>query len=387
MEITSRYCKESIKPFDLSRPPLMRAKLIKIDDNRHILVINFHHIISDGVSQGILMNEILELYSNVPLPEVNVQYKDYVEWNHTFNQSAAMKKQEAYWLDVYRDIPSKLDFPYDYKRHHIDTFEGSSVFLEMERELSDHIRKLAKHTGTTLYTVMLSAYYVLLNKYTNQTDIVVGTAAAGRLHPDLQDVFGVFVNTLALRNEIDTSNSFKEFLQQTKERTIAAFDNSEYPFDDLIRKLNGVRESNRNPLFDTMFVLEDARMFTKQKGDVKLSPIIFELDNAKFDMIFNVLDFEQKIVLNIEYSTNLFKEETIQKIAEDYFRILEEVSENLDVTLHQIDMISRQEKRTLLESFNHTKTAYPKGKAIHQLFEEQVNRIPDHTAVVFEDQN
>ncbi len=298
-----------------------------------------------------------------------------------------MKKQEAYWLDVYRDIPSKLDFPYDYKRHHIDTFEGSSVFLEMEQELSDHIRKLAKHTGTTLYTVMLSAYYVLLNKYTNQTDIVVGTAAAGRLHPDLQDVFGVFVNTLALRNEIDTSNSFKEFLQQTKERTIAAFDNSEYPFDDLIRKLNGVRESNRNPLFDTMFVLEDARMFTKQKGDVKLSPIIFELDNAKFDMIFNVLDFEQKIVLNIEYSTNLFKEETIQKIAEDYFRILEEVSENLDVTLHQIDMISRQEKRTLLESFNHTKTAYPKGKAIHQLFEEQVNRIPDHTAVVFEDQN
>ncbi|MEB3130340.1 bacitracin non-ribosomal peptide synthetase BacA [Bacillus paralicheniformis] len=386
MEITSRYCKESIKPFDLSRPPLMRAKLIKIDDIRHILVINFHHIISDGVSQGILMNEILELYSNVPLPEVNVQYKDYVEWNHTFNQSAAMKKQEAYWLDVYRDIPSKLDFPYDYKRHHIDTFEGSSVFLEMERELSDHIRKLAKHNGTTLYTVMLSAYYVLLNKYTNQTDIVVGTAAAGRLHPDLQDVFGVFVNTLALRNEVDTSYSFKEFLQQTKERTIAAFDNSEYPFDDLIRKLNGVRESNRNPLFDTMFVLEDARMFTKQKGDVKLSPIIFELDNAKFDMIFNVLDFEQKIVLNIEYSTSLFKDETIQKIAEDYFRILEEVSENLDVALHQIDMISRQEKRTLLESFNHTKTAYPKGKAIHQLFEEQAKRIPDHTAVVFEDQ-
>ncbi|MCY9248299.1 non-ribosomal peptide synthetase, partial [Bacillus haynesii] len=386
MEITSRYCKESIKPFDLSRPPLMRAKLIKIDDIRHILVMNFHHIISDGVSQGILMNEILELYSNEPLPEVSVQYKDYVEWNHTFNQSDAMKKQEAYWLDVYRDIPSKLDFPYDYKRHHIDTFEGSSVFLEMGQELSDHIRKLAKHTGTTLYTVMLSAYYVLLNKYTNQTDIVVGTAAAGRLHPDLQDVFGVFVNTLALRNEVDTSNSFKEFLQQTKERTIAAFDNSEYPFDDLIRKLNGVRESNRNPLFDTMFVLEDARMFTKQKGDVKLSPIIFELDNAKFDMIFNVLDFEQKIVLNIEYSTSLFKEETIQKIAEDYFRILEEVSENRDVALYQIDMISSQEKRTLLESFNHTKTAYPKGKAIHQLFEEQAKRIPDHTAVVFEDQ-
>ncbi|WP_275667432.1 non-ribosomal peptide synthetase [Bacillus swezeyi] len=386
MKVTSAYCKESIKPFDLRRPPLMRAKLIKIGDHKHILVINFHHIVSDGVSQGILMNEILELYSHTPLPEANVQYKDYTEWNHTFNQSAAMKKQEKYWLDVYRDLPEKLDFPYDNKRQNIDTFEGSNVYVEMDQKLTQNIRMLAKKTGTTLYTVMLSAYYVLLNKYTDHTDIVVGTAAAGRLHPDLQNVFGVFVNTLALRNEIDTSKRFKEFLNQTKDRTIAAFEHSEYPFDDLIRKLHNVREPNRNPLFDTMFVLEDARMFTKQKGDVKLSPIIFELDNAKFDMIFNVLDFEQQIVLNIEYSTNLLKEETTLRIAENYIRILEEISANLDVTLDQIDMISHEERRMLVEEFNNTEAAYSKEKTVHQLFEEQAKRTPDQTAVVFEEQ-
>ncbi|MEK5097378.1 amino acid adenylation domain-containing protein [Bacillus sp. FSL W8-0848] len=384
MKVTSAYCKESTKPFDLSRPPLMRAKLITIDDDKHILVINFHHIVADGASQGILMNEILELYAGEPLPEPGVQYKDYAEWHHTFHQSAAMKKQEEYWLDVYRDLPPKLDFPYDFKRRNIDAFEGSNVYLHIDQKLSEQIRELAKHKGTTLYMVMLSAYYVLLNKYTSQTDIVVGTAAAGRLHQDLQDVFGVFVNTLALRNKIDTSKRFTEFLNQTKEHTITAFEHSEYQFDDLIRKLEVKRESNRNPLFDTMFVLEDARMFTKQKGGVKLSPIIFELDNAKFDMTFNILDFEQEIILNIEYSTNLFKEETISRIAENYIGILKEITANPDVALNQIEMISRQEKQCLLQEFNNTQADYPKGETIHRLFEEQVKRTPDQTAVVFE---
>ncbi|NWN77335.1 non-ribosomal peptide synthetase [Bacillus sp. (in: firmicutes)] len=386
MEATSAYCKESTRPFDLSRPPLMRVKLITISEDRHILVINFHHIVADGVSQGILMNEILELYTGEPLPEAGVQYKDYVEWHHTFHQSAAMKKQEKFWLDVYRDIPARLDFPYDDKRENIETFEGSNIYLNIDQKLSEHIRDLAKNTGTTLYMVMLSAYYVLLNKYTDKTDIVVGTAAAGRLHQDLQDVFGVFVNTLALRNKLDTSKPFREFLNETKNHTIAAFEHSEYQFDDLIRKLNIKREPNRNPLFDTMFVLEDARMFTKQKGDVKLSPIIFELDNAKFDMTFNVLDFEQEIMLNIEYSTNLFKEATISRIAENYLGILREISANPDLALDQIGMMSRGERQMLLQEFNNTKVDYPKGKTIHQLFEEQAQRTPDQTAVVFEHQ-
>ncbi|MDI3411488.1 condensation domain-containing protein [Bacillus sonorensis] len=386
MEATSAYCKESTRPFDLRRPPLMRVKLITISEDRHILVINFHHIVADGVSQGILMNEILELYTGEPLPEAGVQYKDYVEWHHTFHQSAAMKKQEKFWLDVYRDIPARLDFPYDDKRENIETFEGSNIYLNIDQKLSEHIRDLAKNTGTTLYMVMLSAYYVLLNKYTDKTDIVVGTAAAGRLHQDLQDVFGVFVNTLALRNKLDTSKPFREFLNETKNHTIAAFEHSEYQFDDLIRKLNIKREPNRNPLFDTMFVLEDARMFTKQKGDVKLSPIIFELDNAKFDMTFNVLDFEQEIMLNIEYSTNLFKEATISRIAENYLGILREISANPDLALDQIGMMSRGERQMLLQEFNNTKVDYPKGKTIHQLFEEQAQRTPDQTAVVFEHQ-
>ncbi|PEU19965.1 non-ribosomal peptide synthetase, partial [Bacillus wiedmannii] len=385
MDLASQQCKESTKPFDLSKPSLMRAKLIKFDENKYILVVNFHHIIADGLSQGIFMDELLDLYHNYELSEVNIQYKDYVEWNNAYNQSNAIKKQEQFWLDIYNNIPPKLELPYDYKRDNVNTFEGDNVYFHIGSELSEQIRVVAKETGATLYMLMLSAYYMLLNKYTSKTDIVVGTAASGRLHQDLQDVFGMFVNTIALRNNIDVSKSFKEFLEQIKANTITAFENSEYQFDELIRKIDYERDSNKNPLFDTMFVLEDAKLFTKKQGDLNLSPIAFKLDNAKFDIIFNVLDYGNEIVLNIEYSTELFNKDTILRMSENYINILREISRNLSVKLNEIDMISKEERNKLLYRFNDTKTDYPKDKTIHQLFEEQVEKTPNHVAVKFGD--
>ncbi|MGX5439995.1 amino acid adenylation domain-containing protein [Bacillus thuringiensis] len=384
-DLTSQQCKESTKPFDLNKPSLMRAKLIKIRENKYVLVVNFHHIIADGVSQGILMNEILDLYNSYELPKINIQYKDYVEWNNTYNQSNAIKKQEQYWLDIYSNIPPKLELPYDYKKENIDTFEGGNVYFPIGKELSEKIRGMAKDTGSTLYMLMLSAYYILLHKYTGKTDIVVGTAASGRLHQDLQDIFGVFVNTLALRTNINDSKSFKDLLEQIKENTITAFENSEYQFDELIRKIDYERGSNRNPLFDTMFVLEDARLFTKKQGNLDISPIIFELDNAKFDITFNVLDYDDEIVMNIEYSTELFKKETILRITENYINILREISRNLSVRLNEIDMIPQEEKQFLLYEFNDTNVDFSKNQLMYKLFEEQVERTPDNVAVVFED--
>ncbi|PDY87063.1 non-ribosomal peptide synthetase, partial [Bacillus toyonensis] len=384
-DLTSKMCKESTKPFDLSKPSLMRAKLIKIGVEKHILVVNFHHIIADGVSQGIFMNEILDLYNNLDLPKINIQYKDYVEWNNTYNQSNAIKKQEQYWLNLYSHLPSKLELPYDYRKENIDTFAGENAYFHIGKELSEQIRRVAKDTGSTLYMLMLSAYHILLHKYTGKTDIVVGTAASGRLHQDLQNIFGVFVNTIALRNNIDATKSFKEILEQVKENTITAFENSEYQFDELIRSIDYERDSNRNPLFDTMFVLEDAKLFTKKQGALNLSPIIFELDNAKFDMTFNILDYDDEIVLNVEYSTGLFKRDTILRMTENYINILREISRNLSISVNKIDMIPQEEKRFLLYEHNDTNVDFSKNQLIHKLFEEQVERTPDSIAVVFED--
>ncbi|QQP77975.1 amino acid adenylation domain-containing protein [Bacillus sp. TK-2] len=384
-DLTSKMCKESTKPFDLNKPSLMRAKLIKIGVEKHILVVNFHHIIADGVSQGIFMNEILDLYNNLDLPKINIQYKDYVEWNNTYNQSNAIKKQEQYWLNLYSHLPSKLELPYDYRKENIDTFAGENAYFHIEKELSEQIRRVAKDTGSTLYMLMLSAYHILLHKYTGKTDIVVGTAASGRLHQDLQNIFGVFVNTIALRNNIDATKSFKEILEQVKENTITAFENSEYQFDELIRSIDYERDSNRNPLFDTMFVLEDAKLFTKKQGALNLSPIIFELDNAKFDITFNILDYDDEIVLNVEYSTGLFKRDTILRMTENYINILREISGNLSISVNKIDMIPQEEKRFLLYEHNDTNVDFSKNQLIHKLFEEQVERTPDSIAVVFED--
>ncbi|WP_139487922.1 non-ribosomal peptide synthase/polyketide synthase [Brevibacillus dissolubilis] len=381
-KLTGEACKALTQPFDLTEPPLMRAKVFKLESAKHLLVINFHHIIADGVSQGILMNELLELYSDCMLPEVPIQYKDYVSWNQSYNQSEAIQKQEAYWLDVFRTEPAKLQLPYDYSRRGTGSYEGSNVYVHLGQELSEQIRRVSKETGSTLYMTMLSAYYVLLHKYTNQTDIVVGTAASGRLHQDLQDVFGVFVNTIALRNEIDGANSFAQLLEQVKRNTIAGFENSEYQFDELIRKLDFERVANRNPLFDTMFVLEDGALFSKQKGELQMSPVIFDLDNAKFDITYTVLDMEDEIVLNIEYSTELFHPNTMNRMADSYLHILKEISRNLHLNLHAIEMISEEEKTHLLVDFNDTLADFPQDKTVHQLFEEQVERTPDHVAVV-----
>ncbi|MEL4011745.1 amino acid adenylation domain-containing protein, partial [Bacillus velezensis] len=383
-DLTSHYCKQSIAPFDLSKPPLMRAKIIMIGKNKHIVVVNFHHIISDGASQGILVNEIWDLYHNKNLFELNVQYKDFVEWENKYKQSKEIKKQKEYWLDVYRDLPPKLELPYDYKRAIVDTTEGASMYIRLDNSLAKKVRFIAKETGTTLYMLMLSAYYILLNKYTGESDIVVGTASSGRIHKDLQDVFGVFVNTIALRNNVDSVKSFKDFLEQVKENTIAAFENSEYQFDELVRSIDYKRDSNKNPLFDTMFVLEDAKLFTKESENLMISPITFDLDNAKFDLTFNVLDFEEDIILNIEYRTGLFKANTIERISETYINILKGTTKNIDTVLNDIDIFSEEDKMILLHHSNTQLMEFPQNKPIHRLFEEQVKQTPDNVAVVFE---
>lgn len=231
----------------------------------------------------------------------------------------------------------------------VDTTEGASMFIQLDDNLARKIRRITKETGTTLYMFMLSAYYILLNKYTGESDIVVGTVSSGRMHEDLQEVFGVFVNTIALRNSVDSFKSFKDFLEQVKENTIAAFENSEYQFDELVRSINYKRDSNRNPLFDTMFVLEDAKLFTNESENLKLSPIMFELDNAKFDLTFNVLDFKEDIILNVEYRTGLFKADTIDRISESYINILRSITQNIEIELNNIDVFSEGDKKHCLK--------------------------------------
>ncbi|AIQ12431.1 non-ribosomal peptide synthetase [Paenibacillus durus] len=384
--LTSKLCKESTQSFDLSKPPLMRAKVARIGHNQHLFIINFHHIVADGASQGILMNELLELYSHDNLPDIDLHYKDYTAWQENYSQSDVIRKQEAYWLEVFSSEPPKLELPYDFKRREVSSYEGNNIHIPLGSELSNQVRQLAKETGSTLYMVMLSAYYILLYKYSHQTDIVVGTAASGRLHQPLQNMFGVFVNTIAMRNQLNETESIKQLIEQIKHTTVAAFEHSEYPFDELVRKTGFDRNANRNPLFDTMFVLENADLFTRMKDGLKMSPVMFNLDNAKFDLTFNVLEFENEMVLNIEYSTELFHFDTIRRMGDNYVTLLTNISSNLDLKVKDVDCLAPAEKTLLMDTFNQAAMDYPQEQTVNQWFEEQVKRTPDHLALVMEEQ-
>nr|WP_314464357.1 non-ribosomal peptide synthetase [uncultured Clostridium sp.] len=381
--LAGQECKSLLLKFNLSKLPLMSGKVIRLKKEEHLLVLNFHHIIADGMSQGILMDELLELYYERKLPEVEMQYKDYAEWYEGYRKSHEMELQKTYWLDTYKDIPPKLSLPCDYPRPAVQSFEGANLFVDLGKELTGQVKNMSRLTGATLYMTMLTAYYVLLNKCSGREDIVVGSAAAGRLHENLENVFGTFVNTIALRNQVNSSSTFYQFLNEVKDNTIEAFEKSDYQFDELIRSLNYERDMCSNPLFDTMFVLEDMNLFRKKEGALCIEPVLFELNNAKFDLTFTVLDGDA-LMLNIEYSTKLFKKETVERLSEYYINILKEIVAVPDKKIGEIQMLPETEKQQLLYQFNPCRNDTGTDQTIHGIFEERAAKNPENIAVVME---
>ncbi|MGB7604797.1 MAG: amino acid adenylation domain-containing protein, partial [Lutisporaceae bacterium] len=246
-----------VKAFDLSKAPLIRVALAKIKDKEHMLMIDMHHIISDGVSMGILIKEFIELYDGKELPRLRIQYKDFAAWQNELFKSGEINKQEEYWLKAFDGEVPVLNMPTDYQRPSIQSFEGDSLSLELSEELTNKLKQIAKETGSTMYMVLLSAYNVLLSKYSGQEDIVVGSPIAGRPHADLENIMGMFVNTLAMRNFPQGNKTFKEFLEEVKANSLLAFENQDYQFEELIDKLNVTRDLSRNPLFDVMFSMQN----------------------------------------------------------------------------------------------------------------------------------
>ncbi len=375
-----------IKPFDLSKAPLLRVELVKLTEIKYILLFDMHHIISDGVSMGILWNELFQLYSNNKLPSLRIQYKDFSTWQNQLYKTEKIQKQENYWLSIFNGEIPQLNMPTDYSRPLTQSFEGDSIGFKLDKETHKKLRKLLTETGTTLYMLLLSAYNILLSKYTGQTDIVVGSPVAGRHHADLDNVVGMFVNTLALRNFPEGNKDFKTFLMETKENLINAYENQDYQLEELVEKLKIPRELNRNPLFDVMFALQKIEKKETDIIGLKLTDNDINTKISKFDMTLSVIEMEKEIVFDLQYSTQLFNRETMERLGTHFIKIVEEVAENQHIKLADIDMLTVKEKQQVLYEFNNTKANYPKDKTIHQLFEQQVERTPLNTAVVFKEQ-
>jgi amino acid adenylation domain-containing protein len=324
------------KPFRLSHPPLMRAGLIKTKPDEHIWMVDIHHIISDGVSMEVLMKDFMALYEGRPLKELKIHYKDFAEWQNRLFRADFLEKQQAYWLNIFKDPVPALNLPLDFERPPVRNFIGSYVSLELEESLCKGIHMLAQQTECTLYMILLAVYNVLLAKYTGKDDIAVGSPVTGRTHADLETVIGMFVNMLTMRNHPGKNKTFNELLAEVKKNAINAYENQDYPFPELVKQLGIKRESGKNPLFDTVFQLNHGESGPIRIGNLQLLPYDSRITISQFDLIMGVIEYTGKISLRMFYPTDLFKSSTVEKMVKRYVEILKQVTYNKEIKLRDI---------------------------------------------------
>ncbi|MGD2089691.1 MAG: amino acid adenylation domain-containing protein [Candidatus Aminicenantes bacterium] len=394
------FIKEFIRPFDLSHSPLVRVGLIRLHtppfghpsqegnvEDKHILIVDMHHIITDGISIGLFIRESLALYAGEQLSPLKLQYKDYAQWQTSEPQQKAIKQQEEYWLKQFAGEVPVLNLPLDYPRPAVQSFEGAALPFELPVETTRALNRLALDTGATLYMVLLALYNVLLSKISGQEDILVGTPIAARRHVDLERIIGMFVNTLAMRNWPWGDKKFIDFLLELQQRTVAAFENQEYQFEDLVGKVFVNRDTSRNPLFDTMFVLQNMEA---QANDIPgadifqltIRPYEIETRVSICDLLLSCFETDGKLHCAFVYCTKLFKKETIERFIVYFQQVLSAVFENRHQKISQIQIITQEEKQQILDGFNDTISPSFKDKSLHKLFEEQVERTADNVAVV-----
>ena len=378
------YIHRFVRPFQLEKPPLLRVQLIELQYNESVLLFDMHHIISDGTSMNILIKEFVQLYEGKILPPLRIQYKDYAAWQTGAGRLSRMKKQEAYWLELFSgDIPV-LHVPTDFKRPSKRDFTGATLHFIMDRQRSAGLKQLALESGSTLYMVLLAAYTLLLSKYSGQEDIIVGSPIAGRPHADLEPVIGMFVNTLAMRNYPAKEKTFSQYLKEVRENALKAYEHQDYPFEKLVEQLDLTRDLSRNPLFDTMFVLQNTEQQQLAIDGLTFKPYPSEHTMAKFDLTLTAVEQDSSIHFYMEYLTTLFKPETVERMMQHFMRLVDTILEKPEAKLSSLDMITLQEKSRILGMFNNTVSS-GSDRSIAQLFEQQAELKPDHTAILFKD--
>ncbi len=332
-----------VRFFNLSCAPLFRVGIIRTGDGKNILVTDMHHIISDGVSHSIMIRDFATFYYGKERPALKIQYKDFSLWQKTLITSGEMKRQETYWLSEFSGHIPEVVIPSDYDRPFRQSFEGAEKGFKISRDETSRLKELARNTGSTIFMVLLAVYNVLLSKLSGQGDIIVGTGIAGRRRAEFENVIGMFVNTLALRNYPTNEKSFKEFLREVKEKTLQAFSNQDYMFDDLVEKLRIKRDMSRNPLFDTALVMQDTKHSSVESLLLEKMPVEFKLYEyetgiSQFDIALFCGEAVGRLSFRLTYRTKLFKEETMDMFINHFKEIISLVIENQDIQLKDITL-------------------------------------------------
>jgi len=386
--------REFVRPFDLSQAPLMRVGLVKFQpipsalrshpsqEGKSILIIDMHHIIADGVSVELLLKDFASLVQGEEPGPLKIRYRDYMIWQGQQRDRETTVIAAKFWQEVFRDEIPVLQLPTDYPRPAVQVFEGDTLYFELTVEQTRALNRMAQENGATLFMILLALYTIFLSKLSGQEDIVVGTPAAGRNHPDLAPIMGVFINTLGIRNYPKGDLAFPVFLEEVKERTLKAFENQAYPYEDLVETVaSDRREISRNPLFDSMFVLQNPGIREREIPGLKLTPYPFNHKNSKFDLTLQAQEVERKLMLGFEYCTKLFKPGTIESFSKYFLELVRAVLENPASKLYRLEILPPPERGQIFHQFNHAPTQYPL-ETVAELFQQQVAKAPYRIACV-----
>jgi amino acid adenylation domain-containing protein len=392
--------KEDInRPFNLSREYPIRIKFYEIQSASNsliktILLINIHHIASDGWSDSIFQQELMtyyEAYINIDksaaLPELAIQYKDYAQWQRSYLTGRILEKQLNYWKDQLSDYQT-LEFPTDYTRPAEIDYKGRHHNFSLSKDVSQKLRALGQRNGTTLYSIMLSSFSILLNKYTGQSDIITGTPIANRNYRQTEDLIGFFVNTQVNRVVLNNTQNLEDLIRHVQKNQIEAQSHQDLPFEMLVNEIVEERDPSRHPIFQVMFGIQSFFGNEKSSSSKKeyIKPLQIEDVHGveKFDLSVFIYDNQEELYGQISYATSLFHEDTIHRLAQHYIHILEQLMESPDKPYSELTLLTPEEHKQLIYEWNVTDKKYEKDKTICDFFEEQVKRTPDNIALVYE---
>ncbi|MGV2831543.1 non-ribosomal peptide synthetase [Myxosarcina sp. GI1(2024)] len=389
---------EAQKPFDLTKPPL-RITLFKLTQTDYVLLLTMHHIISDRWSLGIFVREMKVLYEaflnqsisyekprQTPLPKLPIQYADWAVWQRQYLQGKVLEVQTNYWKKQLANLPI-LKLPTDRLRPAIATYRGARQSFELTKTLLDSLKTLSIKEGVTLFTLLLTVFKVLLYKYTDQDDVVVGSDIANRNRVETEGLIGFLINTLVLRTDLSENPTFDQLLSRVRQVNLEARENQDLSFYQLVEILNPERDlSEMVPLFQVKFDLQIARVEPLELSNLTTSSFILNKDTTRFELRYNLSETDRGLKVLVEYSTDIFDTSTIIRMIGHYRNLLERVVANPQQRLSDLSLLTEPERQQLLVEWNDTKVEYPQDKYIHQLFELQVEKTPDAVAVVFEEE-
>ena len=390
---------EAITPFDLEEAPLIRCLLLQLDATSNVLLLTMHHIISDGWSIGVFINELSILYQAFSqgesiscvdatgftrLAELPIQYADFAVWQRNWLSGEVLQNQLNYWKQQLHGAPELLQLPTDHPRPNLQTYRGTNQNFTLNTDLTQKLQTLSRESSSTLFMILQAAFATLLYRYSGQSDILIGSPITNRNRSELESLIGFFVNTLVLRSCFEDNPSFESLLAQVRETTLEAYENQDVPFEQVVEALRPKRSLSYPPLFQVMFVLNNTPARKIELPGVTLSELDFQSTISKFDLTLVISESDQGLLGSWEYNTDLFDGSTIKRMAGHFQNLLSAIVENPQQSVNELPLLSEAQRNQLLVGWNDTAREYPTDKCIHQLFEEQVEKTPDALAVVFD---